>query len=98
MAVRLGSVERTRRRLLADLGHEMRTPVATLEAYLEALEDGVATLDAKTAELLRSQTQTPGQAVRGHQHRLPSRGGTGPAGHAKCATGVHGDHRRGIGR
>ena len=57
MADRLGSVERTRRRLLADLGHEMRTPVATLEAYLEALEDGVATLDAGTAELLRAQTR-----------------------------------------
>ena len=56
MAGRLGTVERTRRRLLADLGHEMRTPVATLEAYLEALEDGVATLDAETANLLRSQT------------------------------------------
>ena len=57
MAGRLGSVEQTRRRLLADLGHEMRTPVATLEAYLEALEDGVATLDAGTAELLHSQTR-----------------------------------------
>jgi two-component system sensor histidine kinase BaeS len=57
MADRLGSVELTRRRLLADLGHEMRTPVATLEAYLEALEDGVATLNAGTAELLRSQTK-----------------------------------------
>ena len=57
MADRLGSVERTRRRLLADLGHEMRTPVATLEAYLEALEDGVATLDAATVQLLRSQTR-----------------------------------------
>jgi two-component system sensor histidine kinase BaeS len=57
MADRLGSVELTRLRLLADLGHEMRTPVATLEAYLEALEDGVATLDAGTAELLRSQTK-----------------------------------------
>src|SRR5665647_2836823 len=57
MADRLGSVERTRRRLLADLGHEMRTPVAMLEAYLEALEDGVATLDAGTVELLRSQTR-----------------------------------------
>jgi len=57
MAGRLGSVEQTRRRLLADLGHEMRTPLATLEAYLEALEDGVATLDAGTAELLRSQTR-----------------------------------------
>ncbi|MDQ1484031.1 MAG: two-component system, OmpR family, sensor histidine kinase BaeS, partial [Actinomycetota bacterium] len=30
---------------------------ATLEAYLEALEDGVATLDAGTAQLLRSQTR-----------------------------------------
>lgn len=57
MAGRLGSVERTRRRLLADLGHEMRTPVATLEAYLEALEDGVATLDAETSRLLRAQTR-----------------------------------------
>lgn len=57
MAGRLGSVERTRLRLLADLGHEIRTPVATLEAYLEALEDGVATLDASTAELLRTQTR-----------------------------------------
>ena len=57
MADRLGSVERTRRRLLADLGHEMRTPVATLDAYLEALEDGVATLDTATAELLRAQTR-----------------------------------------
>jgi two-component system sensor histidine kinase BaeS len=57
MADRLGSVERTRRRLLADLGHEMRTPVATLEAYLEALEDGVATLDAATAQLLHAQTR-----------------------------------------
>ncbi|MEP7016727.1 MAG: histidine kinase dimerization/phospho-acceptor domain-containing protein, partial [Actinomycetota bacterium] len=57
MANRLGSVEQTRRRLLSDLGHEMRTPVATLEAYLEALEDGVATMDAETAELLHSQTR-----------------------------------------
>jgi len=56
MAGRLGSVEVTRRRLLADLGHEMRTPVATLDAYLEALEDGVAPLDPETAELLRAQT------------------------------------------
>jgi two-component system, OmpR family, sensor histidine kinase BaeS len=57
MADRLGSVERTRLRLLADLGHEMRTPLATLEAYLEALEDGVATLDAETVRLLRLQTR-----------------------------------------
>ena len=57
MAGQLRSVERARSRLLADLGHEMRTPLATLEGYLEALEDGVATLDPPTASLLRSQTR-----------------------------------------
>ena len=56
MAGRLGAVESTRRRLLADLAHEMRTPVATLDAYLEALEDGVSVFDADTAALLRTQT------------------------------------------
>lgn len=57
MAGRLGSVEQTRRRLLADLAHEMRTPVSTLDAYLEGLEDGIATLDADTAAVLRAQTR-----------------------------------------
>jgi len=56
MAGRLEAVEGTRRRLLADLAHEMRTPVATLNAYLEGLEDGVATLDAGTVDVLRAQT------------------------------------------
>ena len=35
MAGRLQGAETTRRRLLADLAHEMRTPVATVDAYLE---------------------------------------------------------------
>lgn len=41
MAERLQAVESTRRQLFADLAHEIRTPVAVLEAYLEAVEDGV---------------------------------------------------------
>jgi two-component system, OmpR family, sensor histidine kinase BaeS len=57
MADRLASVETTRRRLLADLAHEMRTPVATLEVYLEGLEDGLTTLDADTAVILHAQTR-----------------------------------------
>jgi two-component system, OmpR family, sensor histidine kinase BaeS len=56
MAVRLGTVEQTRTRLLADLAHELRTPVATLDAYLEGVEDGVAVLDADTVAILRQQT------------------------------------------
>jgi len=41
--------------LLSDVAHELRTPVATLNAYLEGLEDGIAELDAQTLDLLRAQ-------------------------------------------
>jgi HAMP domain-containing protein len=57
LAAGLESVETTRRRLLSDLGHEMRTPVATIDAYLEGLEDGVTRLDAQTTAMLRAQSQ-----------------------------------------
>lgn len=57
LADRLDNVEITRRRMLADLAHEMRTPLATLDAHLEALEDGVRDLDEATFTVLRSSTQ-----------------------------------------
>jgi two-component system, OmpR family, sensor histidine kinase BaeS len=57
MASRLQTVDATRRRLFSDLAHEIRTPVSVLEAYIEALEDGVRTLDATTAAMLRDQTR-----------------------------------------
>jgi signal transduction histidine kinase len=56
MADRLDHVEDTRRRLLSDLAHELRTPVATLDGYLEGLEDGVVAWDEETARVLREQT------------------------------------------
>jgi signal transduction histidine kinase len=56
MAARLQRSEESRRRLLADVTHELRTPVATLAAYVEGLEDGIATLDAQTRSILRAQT------------------------------------------
>jgi two-component system sensor histidine kinase BaeS len=55
LAERLQAVESTRSRLLADLGHELRTPVATLEAYLDAAEDGVSVADEDTLTVLRTQ-------------------------------------------
>ncbi|NUU15859.1 HAMP domain-containing protein [Cellulomonas humilata] len=55
MAERLQDSDRLRERLLADVAHEVRTPVATITAYLEAVEDGVRPLDATTIELLREQ-------------------------------------------
>jgi two-component system, OmpR family, sensor histidine kinase BaeS len=57
MASRLQSVETTRQQMFSDLAHEIRTPVAVLEAYIEALEDGVRTLTPQTATMLRDQTR-----------------------------------------
>lgn len=56
MTERLDTVETTRRRLLADLAHEMRTPISTIDAYLQGLEDGVVDPDAATFGTLRTQT------------------------------------------
>ena len=56
MAARLQTVDSSRRRLFADLAHEIRTPIAVLEAYFEAVEDGVRSLDADTVATLRRQT------------------------------------------
>ncbi|MHA3023660.1 sensor histidine kinase [Mycobacterium sp. BMJ-28] len=55
MAQRLGSVELTRQRMFSDLAHEIRTPVAVLEVYLQAVEDGVRMMDAETMSMLRGQ-------------------------------------------
>lgn len=55
MAARLDASEDLRRRLMSDVAHELRTPVATLTAHLEALEDGVTELTPQTTALLRAQ-------------------------------------------
>lgn len=57
LARRLDATESTRRRMLADLGHEMRTPIATLDSYLEAVEDGMRDFDDQTRLVLRSATR-----------------------------------------
>jgi two-component system sensor histidine kinase BaeS len=57
LADRLELSETKRRQMLADLAHEMRTPLATLDAHLEAVEDGVRDLDADTLTVLRSSTR-----------------------------------------
>lgn len=53
MAERLESEDERRRQLLADLGHELRTPLAVLQARVEAMMDGVHPMDHDhTAALL----------------------------------------------
>ena len=55
MAAALAHTEDTRRRLLSDLSHELRTPVATLNAYLEGVQDGVTPWNDDTRQVLADQ-------------------------------------------
>ena len=61
LAQRLDNVETIRRRMLGDLAHEMRTPLATLDAHLEALEDGVRELDQPTLAVLHASSHRLGR-------------------------------------
>lgn len=56
MAEALQHTDRSRRRLLADLAHELRTPLATVEAYHEGLADGVVAPDLATIAVLHDAT------------------------------------------
>ena len=56
LAHRLTTSEQTRRRLLTDLGHELRTPLASLEATVEAITDGVLPADEASMVTLAEQT------------------------------------------
>lgn len=56
LARRLDVTELSRRRMLSDLAHEMRTPLATIDSHLEAIEDGVRDLDDDTLHILRTAT------------------------------------------
>ncbi len=52
MASRLETADQQRRRLLADLGHELRTPLTVIRGEIEAMLDGVHTLDRENLEPL----------------------------------------------
>lgn len=55
MAGTIRHTEDTRRRLLTDVGHELRTPLATLSTHLDALEDGIIDWSPQTQRLFRDQ-------------------------------------------
>ena len=56
MASSLASTEQRRRRLLSDVAHELRTPLATIDAYLEGISDGVVAPDGETWAILRHES------------------------------------------
>jgi two-component system sensor histidine kinase BaeS len=55
MAAALESTEHRRQALLADLAHELRTPLATLEGYVEGLADGVVPADEEAWTVLQAE-------------------------------------------
>ncbi len=52
MADDLEKAEKLRRDLVADTAHELRTPLANIQGYLEAIRDGVLQPDSATIESL----------------------------------------------
>ena len=57
MARRLATTDQTRRHLLADLAHELRTPLASMQATIEAINDGILPNDLTTLATLTEQSQ-----------------------------------------
>lgn len=55
MAASLERTERHRLELVGDVAHELRTPISTLEGYLEGLLDGVVTPSAETWAMLHTE-------------------------------------------
>lgn len=56
MAASLESAELRRRELLSDLAHELRTPLATIEGYVEGVRDGVVPASLETWAVLETET------------------------------------------
>ncbi len=55
MAEGLATAQRLRQQLVADVAHELRTPLANIHGYLEAIEDGVVAPDETTLGILREE-------------------------------------------
>ena len=63
MAEELARAEQVRRQLAADVAHELRTPLAALQAGLEELRDGLATPDPARLAGLHDQALRLGRVV-----------------------------------
>jgi signal transduction histidine kinase len=55
MAEGLEQAEAQRRVLMADVAHELRTPLANIQGYVEAIRDGVVDADEATIDTLHQQ-------------------------------------------
>jgi signal transduction histidine kinase len=63
MSAELESVERLRRDLVANVSHELKTPISALRAHLENLLDGVERPDPETLQVMLNQSERLGRLI-----------------------------------
>lgn len=63
MSSELENVERLRRDLVANVSHELKTPISALRAHLENLLDGVESADPQTLQVMLAQSERLGRLV-----------------------------------
>ena len=63
MAAELAETDRVRRDLVANVTHELRTPITALQAMLENLVDGVTDPDPETFQTMLAQVERLGRLV-----------------------------------
>jgi signal transduction histidine kinase len=63
MSGELASLERLRRDLVANVSHELKTPISALRARLENLLDGVERPDPETLQVMLAQSERLGRLV-----------------------------------
>ncbi len=70
--------ERWRRNLVADIAHDLRTPLSVLRSELEAMQDGVVTLDDAGLTRLHTEVLTLSKLVTGLRELSLAEGGALP--------------------
>ena len=63
MSDELAGVEQLRRELVANVSHELKTPIAAIRAHLENLLDGVEQPDPETLQVMLAQSERLGRLV-----------------------------------
>jgi signal transduction histidine kinase len=63
MSAELESLENLRRDLVANVSHELKTPISALRAHLENLLDGVERPDPETLQVMLTQSERLGRLV-----------------------------------
>jgi signal transduction histidine kinase len=63
MSAELEVLEQSRRDLVANVSHELKTPITAIRAHLENLADGVEQPDGQTLQVMLAQTERLGRLV-----------------------------------